>query len=1304
MLKFTKQAGELKVYKDGEKLYGELYVSGRKVNKSNAFLVDLAPYEGQTLNCVIDEKKLFYSNTLIKEYSSVFEEGTILDLYIDNNSHTGKVMFEDVVLEAVRTNLNLSHYKISVKNDNDYTVVRFANIHQHTENSLLDSIVKIPELAKKIEYCSAITDHGNMFGWYDFKKAMESAGKKPIIGEEFYMETLGGPKPVVHDDLDDTEEMMFDKSKEQNKDGLNGEHLIVLAKNSKGIKNLFKLSSLASEHFYKKPHITFELLKEHKEGLIVCSACIGSGLNQFIKEYLKASRKPEVSALISKYGEYFYRIENRDDWSENENVYIYNHKKSREYINWFVSEFGSDFYLEYQDHEFSIEKLIMDEMVRIRNTEYPNVRIIATTDAHYLNEDDAYVHELWLCCQTKKTINDPKHMKFKGTGYHVHTSREMIQKFPVEYLDNTLYLADSISYDKDEKGYHLPTYPLPPQYKNEEDALRYISFEGFKKKFYGKPQYTDKVYRDRLKFEFETIIQMGWPAYFLIVADFIKWAQDTDVRSHWQDYFPNKKLEEIPKELLDKERIYVGSGRGSAAGSLICYCMGITKVDPIVYDLKFERFLNPDRISMPDIDTDFEDENRGKVLDYARFKYGQDKVASIITFTTKAAKESIKAINRTLGGSVAQGEELSGLIPEDPKMTIEKAFNINPDLSERYNRDPEAKKIIDLAKRVEGLKSAQSIHACGELICDRPISDYMPECIMKDPDDPTKTVWVTQMEGPLCEELGCLKMDFLGLRTLGYVKETIDSIKRNTGHVIDYDRIPLNDIRVYKYLAEGNTQSVFQCESDMFTTVIKKTLQDIKRYSDNDLKMGDECFNRLVAMNALVRPGSNQFIDDFADRIIHPEHVEYLVPELEPILKETYGIILYQEQTMRITRDLAGFSAGQADTVRKAMGKKKKYIMDEYRDYFIHGNVEKKIKGCVANGINEKKAAELWDIMALASSYSFNKSHAVAYSMHSIRTAWLSYYYPFEYITGVLNSYSKPERIAQYLTFARNKGMKILAPSINKSGHKFTTDGKAILAGFAGIKGMSLAAEDIFKERGNGLFKDINDVLDRMSYYKSFNKKTLESLILSGMLDEFGGTRKDKLDNAEIMAKYVSKTKEYREKIQIYNEKLSAYNEAIKTYVKAKGNKKPRMPKEPQEPQLLIVNSGKEMDKFELLIKEKEYTGMFLSGNPMDLFKGAVAGTQDCSRIFPGKTMVSGIIEDPEKGTTKKGSTYWKFKLSNNGTLDCVAFRYEGDIQKNTPVIVKGTIRVDSFGATLNVIDIYDIEEQERVTAEEVFG
>lgn len=1262
MLKFNKQEAEIFINKDGEKLFVELSVEGKKINSSNeGFLFDVAKHENQHLKCIIDGKFLLCKGKIIKEYESIFDKDTILDLIIENG--TGKIVLGNCVLDSFPCDLKRKHYKVNVQSDENYTIVRYANLHQHTENSLLDGITRIKDLAKKSEYACAITDHGNMFGSFDMKQVFDKAHKKAIIGEEFYIETFGGPREILPKDVKtiDEDSLMFDNVKEQNPNGLNGEHLIVLAKNNTGIKNLYALSSNASLHFYRKPHITFEELKKHKEGLIVSSACIAGGLGQFIKEYLKAKEFDEVNEWIENYGEFFY---NEPEYNEDQplpvKVYVYNHRKARELIEWFVREFKEDFYLEYQDHHFPVEKAIMKELVRIRDEEYPDIKIIATCDAHYLNKEDAYVHELFLCNQTKKTIDDPKHMKFSGDGYYVHTSKEMLELFPEEYLDNTLEIEEKVNYEELPKAYHLPKFPLPEGFENEADYFKHLCVKGFNEKFKHLDKETKSIYQKRLAEEGRTIKQMGWPSYFLIVQDFIKWAEDTDVKSHWQDYFPNRKFEEIPTELLKDYSIYIGSGRGSGAGSLINYCLGITKVDPLIYDLKFERFLNPDRISMPDIDTDLEDVNRGKVLDYVRFKYGKKNVANIITFGTAAAKNSIKTINRVLGGSVANGDNIAKYIPEKPGITIAQALE-DKDFKDLYNSSAEARKIIDLAQKIEGLKTSQSIHPCGVLITDEEVVNYMPEVQLEDPDTKEK-VWVTQMEGPTCEELGCLKMDFLGLRTLGYVHETIDSIKRNTGRDIDYEKIPLDDIEVYKHIAKGNTASMFQIESDMFTTTIRKILKDILQ-KDNKTD-GKECFNRLIAMNALVRPGSNIFIDDFADRTIHPELITYLVPELEPILKETYGIILYQEQTMRIARDLAGFSAGQADTVRKAMGKKKKYIMDEYKDYFIHGNKKMKIEGCVVKGISEKKASELWDIMALASSYSFNKSHAVAYSIHSIRTAWLAYYYPYEYLTAVLNSFSTDtERLSKYLDVARKQKMQILPPSINKSHKGFTTDGKAIQVGFSGIKGINAVAQDLINERENGEFKNFEDFLERMSYYKNFSKRTLESLVYAGMLDGYYGSRLCKINQLEAISAYVKKLKDYRKKL----------NDG-------------KVHRKLEKPILALESYDDEIDKLELLLKEKTYTGMYISGNPMDLFKDYIKNSYDCSNIKKGNGIVCGIVQEVERKISKKGNTFYTFKLENNGIISGIMSSRNGEtIADNEVVRLIGKISINEYGANISV-------------------
>lgn len=565
MLKFVNQKADLLVSKDGETLYGELSVEGRLINRdSEGFAINLAEYENQHLECIIDGKKLLYQGKCIREYENIFSKNTILDLeYSDGR---GQVVLGQCVLDTIERKLRRKHYKVNVTDDEHYTIVRYANLHQHTENSLLDGIVRIPELAKKAEYACAITDHGNMFGWFDMLNAFNKVGKKPIIGEEFYVKTLGGPRLTLPTDLKETdvEELMFDNTKTQNEEGLNGEHLIVLAKNNIGIKNLFWLSSRASEHFYRKPHITLEELFSHKEGLIVCSACIASGLNQFIKEYLKAKKTNAVKEWCENYGDFFYEDPHYEN-SENKvelNVYAYNHKKAREFIETLYKEFGEDFYLEYQDHHFPLEKVIMEEMVKIRDEEFPNIKIVATCDAHYLNKEDAYVHELFLCNQTKKTIDDPKHMKFSGDGYYVHTSEEMLSLFPEEYLEATLDVEEKVNYEPLEKGYHLPHYPLPEGFTDANEYLKFLVNKGFKEKFLDSGKFKDPVYRERIKTEGQVIKTMGWPSYFLIVQDFIRWAEDTDVKSHWKDYFPDKKLEDIPADLLKDYPIMIGTGRG----------------------------------------------------------------------------------------------------------------------------------------------------------------------------------------------------------------------------------------------------------------------------------------------------------------------------------------------------------------------------------------------------------------------------------------------------------------------------------------------------------------------------------------------------------------------------------------------------------------------------------------------------------------------------------------------------------------------------------------------------------------------
>lgn len=927
----------LEVTKTKSGLFGNVCIGNVLIHSAedSAYNIDLAQYEGQKLPIKIDKLEVIYQGSIIATFDNMIENvlGRIGTLRSDNTRAALVIQTNEknvVLCNSIPVGILPEHlfdrrnqFPVRIYDDTHWEIVRYANLHQHTDASLLDGMVKIDDLVKKTEWCSAVTDHGNMFAFNEFYQKMNKAGKKPIIGCEVYVETPGGnPREVLNvaSQEDVTEEQMFDNEKAP-KSTLAGEHMILLASSTEGVHNLFKLVTEASEHFYRKPHVTWELLKKYHGGLIATSACIAGTLGRSIMEILKCEANPG----------------NPDSMR----VKQVNEKIADLYCTEMIRLFSKEnFYIELQNHHFPLEDAIMQ---RVR--EYARKYGLKTTvgiDAHYLNREDASVHEMWLCQQTKKKMTDADRMRFSGDGYYVHTSDEVVDLFPndLDALDNTLDIAEKCHVDMESQGYHMPKFPLPEGFNDEDSYLTYLVTSNFEKLWedgiLGTSQsYEEKQsYIDRYMYELDVIRKMGWQAYFLVVSDFIAYARDTEVSAHLERYFPSRYYVQnsIPSAIARKNyEIYVGPGRGSAAGSLVCCCLGITKVDPIKYDLLFERFLNPDRVSMPDIDTDFEDSTRENVVEYCRVKYGAENVSRIITFGKAKAKNALRTIARVNSESQAVGSELANAVPQGN--SISQAEKNNPDFMV-LEAEPRKKELIEYAKRFEGLSTNKSIHACGVLISDKPVVEYMPQILMKNPRG-SEEIWTTELQGPECEGMGLLKMDFLGLITLGIAHETIGLIKKNHGVDIHYDEIPLDDVNVYKFLADGNTAAVFQAESEVFTKTLTGVLEDVdaqieaienSQLPDDEKEfqkhlLGEKLFMRVSDCNALVRPGPNRYTEEYTRNILgNPEDIHYDHESMRSNLESTGGIMLYQEQVMLLVRKMAGFSAGQADTIRKAMG------------------------------------------------------------------------------------------------------------------------------------------------------------------------------------------------------------------------------------------------------------------------------------------------------------------------------------------------------------------------------------------------
>ncbi|MDT8401437.1 MAG: DNA polymerase III subunit alpha [Bacteroidales bacterium] len=1021
----------------------------------------------------------------------------------------------------------------------------FVHLHLHTQYSILDGASKISELMEIASGLGmpavAITDHGNMFGAKEFHNAAKEKGIKPIIGVEAYVARRG-------------------MSENTSKDDRSGDHLILLAKNYKGYRNLVKLVSLSwTEGFYYKPRIDKDLLKEYNEGLIATSACIA--------------------------GEIPTAILNKDPLGAEEVAMEYR------------AIFGEDFYLEIQRHKTGDPVYDNDTLAK-QNTvieayrklsEKTGIKIVASNDVHFLKAEDAEAHDRLICLNTGKELDDPDRLRYTKQEYFKieEEMRELFFEIP-EAVTNTVELADKVEvYELDHEPI-MPEFPIPDEFDSKDDYLRHLSYKGATERW---GEISPEL-EERIDFELDTIKKMGYPGYFLIVQDFLRAAREMGVS--------------------------VGPGRGSAAGSAVAYALRITDIDPIKYKLLFERFLNPDRISMPDIDIDFDEDGRDQVLKYVVKKYGHDRVAHIITFGTMAAKMAIRDVARVQNLQLSDADRLAKLVPERPGITFSEAFEEVPELKREKNSDNELiARTLQYAEALEGSVRQTGTHACGIIIGRDPLNDHIPLSIAKDTD-----LYVTQYDGNHVESVGLLKMDFLGLKTLSIIRDALDNIKASKGIDIDISKIPLDDSRTFELYANGETTALFQFESEG----MKKHLRELK----------PNRFEDLIAMNALYRPGPIEYIPKFIKRKHGLEKIDYLLPEMETHLKDTYGITVYQEQVMLLSQELAGFSKGEADSLRKAMGKKKKELMEAMKLKFF--------EGCRTRGIKERIIERIWCDWEAFAQYAFNKSHSTCYAYLSYQTAYLKAHYPAEFMSAVLSrNINDIKKLTIFMDEARRMGIEVLGPDVNESKVNFTVnrDGN-IRFGLGAIKGVGTSAViGLIEEReNNGLFSSIYDFVERVNL-NALNKKSMEAMALAGAFDCFS-----ELKRAQYFAE--------DNKGQVFIESLIRYGNMLKNETGTAqqslfGDDDGFEVVKPSPPE------SAEWPKLEKLTREKEVVGIFLSAHPLDDYRlemktfcnMQISDLNNLKEMINKEVTIAGMVTEARSGTSKNGKPFGSFTLQD---------------------------------------------------------
>ncbi len=1147
---------------------------------------------------------------------------------------------------------------------------QFSHLHVHTQYSLLDGAAPIDSLYKKAMKdgmpALAITDHGNMFGAFNFVsqawKNTKVTGKdangkdivepvvKPIVGCEFYVVRDRHAKSFTKDVKDERY------------------HQVLLAKNKTGYQNLVKLTSLGfiQGMYSKYPRIDKELIEQYHKGLIATTCCIGAYVPQTILHDGEAKAEQE--------------------------------------FKWWLDLFGEDYYIELQRHNIKEQELINQTLLKF-SKKY-NVPVIATNDSHYVDKADSNAHDILLCINTGEKQSTPgfddfvnddiqvknRRFKFPNDQFYFKTTEEMGQLFSdiPESLENTQAIVDKVEILNLKKDILLPAFPIPKEFQVHEDAnlnqweyLKHITYEGAKERYH---EITAET-QERIDFELFTIKTMGFAGYFLIVSDFIKAGRDMGV--------------------------FVGPGRGSAAGSVVAYCIGITNIDPIKYNLLFERFLNPDRKSMPDIDTDFDDEGRQKVIDYVVDKYGKAQVAQIITYGTMAAKMSIKDVARVLDLPLAESNMLAKLVPDKPGTELRRVLHApltakegEKSLEEKeayqaddienvkkireiYNGNDIRAQVLKEAERLEGSVRNTGIHAAGIIIAPKDLTELLPVATAKD-----SALWVTQIEGSVIEEAGVIKMDFLGLKTLSILKTALEMIKQNHGVEIDLDTIPLDDEKTYQLYQRGETNATFQFES----VGMQKYLRELK----------PDKFDDLIAMNALYRPGPIAYIPKFIDRKHGREAISYDLDDMKEYLEETYGITVYQEQVMLLSQSLAGFTKGDADVLRKAMGKKQKAVLDKMKAQFI--------TGATAKGYPADKLEKIWSDWEAFAQYAFNKSHSTCYAFVAYQTAYLKAHYPGEYMSAVLNHAGAIEKITFFMEECKRMGIKVLGPDINESLKGFAVNQRGeIRFGLGGLKGVGDAAVDtvIAEREKNGSYKDIFDFIKRV-LQKNVNKKSLESLAYSGAFDCFTAYHR-----AQYFYTPENERQNGLERIIAYGQaQQSAAGTANTLFGDLSHAMQVQAPKIPNcEPWTLT----------ELLDHEKEVTGMFMSGHPLDHFKFelkhyGITRISDFNEIKdtlhlqpnPGKGLrVAGLVIDVQHRVTKTGKNFGSFVIEDfTGKTEFILWsedyiKFQNYLEKGQNILLNGFFRPrynrpDEFDFKINTMSLLETVKQNLTRSVEI--